>query len=154
MISEEHYAEGDENTSCSAHQEVLATNSVVDPCIFGTDPDPRIHTTDLRIRIRFWILLFSSVADKMPTNNKVFLFKDILNITVLIEGSFTSFFIDKKSKSLKIVETKFFLLFWLVDGRIQVRIRKYTDTVWIHGTGINVVTFISLSYIRQKFGVF
>jgi hypothetical protein len=60
MISEEHYAEGDENTSCSAHQEVniLATNCVVDPCLFGTDPDPRIHTTDLRIRIRFRILLF------------------------------------------------------------------------------------------------
>jgi hypothetical protein len=33
MISEEHYAEGDENTRCSAHKEVnlWAINSVVDP---------------------------------------------------------------------------------------------------------------------------
>ncbi len=35
------------------------------PWHFGTDPDLRIHTTDLRIRIR--ICFFSSVGDKMPT---------------------------------------------------------------------------------------
>jgi hypothetical protein len=42
--------------------------SVVDPWRFAKDPDPRIRTADLRIRI----LLFSSVADKMPTKNKFF----------------------------------------------------------------------------------
>jgi hypothetical protein len=31
----------------------------------GTDPDPRIRTTDLRIRFR--ILTFSPMADKMPS---------------------------------------------------------------------------------------
>ncbi len=38
---------------------------------FGTDPDPGIGTTDLRIRIQ--ILLFSSLADKMQVKNKYFL---------------------------------------------------------------------------------
>ncbi len=37
-------------------------SNVVEPQNLGTDPDPRICTTDLRIRI----LLFSSEADKMP----------------------------------------------------------------------------------------
>jgi hypothetical protein len=41
---------------------------VVDPWHFGTDPHPWIRTTDIRIRI----LLFSSVADKMPTKTKFF----------------------------------------------------------------------------------
>ncbi len=34
---------------------------------FGTDSDPRIRATDLQIQIR--ILLFSSLADKMPIKN-------------------------------------------------------------------------------------
>jgi hypothetical protein len=41
---------------------------LVEPWHSGPDPDPRIRTTDLRIRI----LLFSSVAFKMPTKNKFF----------------------------------------------------------------------------------
>ena len=40
----------------------------VDPWHIGTDPDPRIQITDLWIRM----LLFSQVADKMPTKNKFF----------------------------------------------------------------------------------
>jgi hypothetical protein len=40
--------------------------SVVDLCHFYTDPDPRMRTPDLRIRI----LLFSSVTFKMPTKSK------------------------------------------------------------------------------------
>ncbi len=39
---------------------MLQLNIFVDPWHFGTDPDPRIRTADLRIRI----LLFSSVAEK------------------------------------------------------------------------------------------
>ncbi len=46
----------------------------MDPCHFGTDPDSRIRTTNLQIRNQ--ILLFSSVADKMPTKNK-FIFSKI-----------------------------------------------------------------------------
>ncbi len=40
------------------------------------DSEPRIRTTDLRIRhrIRIRILLFSPVADKMPTKNKFLFF--------------------------------------------------------------------------------
>jgi hypothetical protein len=40
--------------------------SVVNQFHFGTDPDPRIRSTDLRIRIRIRILPFSSLADNMP----------------------------------------------------------------------------------------
>jgi hypothetical protein len=45
--------------------------SVVNLWHFRMDPDPRIHSSDLRIRIR--IILCSSVADKQPTKNKFFL---------------------------------------------------------------------------------
>jgi hypothetical protein len=71
-----------------------------------------IQITDLWIRFR--ILLFTQVADKMPTKNKFF-FKVFLLIIVLK---------DKKSKrSHKIVKSRFFLLFcmlmvsmvWYVD---------------------------------------
>ncbi len=37
----------------------------------GTHPDPRIRTPSL-LRIRFLVLLFLSVADKMPTKSKFF----------------------------------------------------------------------------------
>jgi hypothetical protein len=37
---------------------------------FGTDPDPRIHTSDLRIRIR--LLLFSSVTFKIAKTRNYF----------------------------------------------------------------------------------
>jgi hypothetical protein len=41
-------------------------SSVVDSC--GTNRDPQIRTTKLRIRLQIGILLFSSVAFKMSTN--------------------------------------------------------------------------------------
>ncbi len=45
--------------------------SVADPWHFGVDPDPRIHASDLwiRIRIRIRILQFSSLTFKTPTKN-------------------------------------------------------------------------------------
>ncbi len=56
---------------------------------YGTDLDPRIRTTDLRIRI----LLFSSVTFKMPN----FFFFPKFYCLLLFEGKFSSFFNDKKS---------------------------------------------------------
>jgi hypothetical protein len=44
--------------------------SAVDPLHFYTDP--RIRTNELRIRIRIWILVYSSVAEEMPTKKKLF----------------------------------------------------------------------------------
>jgi hypothetical protein len=44
----------------------VQNRSVPDPDCFETDPDPQIRTTGLRIRI---LLLFSSVAFKIPTKN-------------------------------------------------------------------------------------
>jgi len=82
------------------------------------DPDPLIRTTDFRVRI----LLFSLVADKLPTKNKLLL--QSFFFLLLFEVIFTSVFKDEKSKrSHKIVETKFFLLVLFVDGRIRNRIQ-------------------------------
>jgi hypothetical protein len=36
---------------------------------FGVDPDPRIHACDKWIRMRIWILLFSSLTFKTSTKN-------------------------------------------------------------------------------------
>jgi hypothetical protein len=79
----------------------------LDPCDFGTVPDPRIRNSDLRIRIR----IFSSVAVKMLTKNSCFfhvfcslLFEDFLTIT-----------------SRKIAEIKGFSLFLLVTHQELVR---------------------------------
>jgi hypothetical protein len=89
--------------------------SVPDPCHFGMDPDPdpdlRIRTSDCRIQIRIWIrlriLLFLSVTFKMPPKN-YFYFKCFCSL--LFEGTFTSFFMDKNSeRSHKTVEIKGFL---------------------------------------------
>ncbi len=44
-----------------------STHSVVDAWHFGGDPDLRIRSTDLRIRVWLRFLAFFSVAEKMPT---------------------------------------------------------------------------------------
>ncbi len=61
--------------------------SVVDPCRCLTSPD-RYPATDPDA---------SSVADKMPARNKFVVFV-IKVFMLIIEGTFTSFFKDKKSK--------------------------------------------------------
>ncbi len=76
------------------------------------DPDPQIRTTDVGIRI--WnpaFFEFFASGDLMITKNKFF-------CLLLFEGTFTPVFMDKKSKrSHKIVETRFFFLFFLlVEG--------------------------------------
>ncbi len=69
------------------------------------DPDPPIQTSDKWIRIR--ILLFSSVTFKTSTKN--YFFPSIFCF-LLFEGTFTSFFKDKKSqRSHKTVGINFFL---------------------------------------------
>ncbi len=82
----------------------------VDPCHFGTDPhpDPQIRTSDFRIRI----LLFSSLAFKMPTKNKFFAYYP------LCEGTFTNQFVKIKSHKevTKQQKSSFFLLCLIVEG--------------------------------------
>jgi hypothetical protein len=70
-------------------------SEIVPDTNFGTDPGPRIRTTDLRIRIWIWIqiLLFSSATFKMPTKNNCF-FKFFSFL--LFEDTFTSFFKDSQ----------------------------------------------------------
>jgi predicted neutral ceramidase superfamily lipid hydrolase len=59
------------------------------------------------IFVRFRIIVFSSLADKMPT--KISFFKSFLLTTFEGTRTFTSFFRNKKSKrSHKIVEIKVF----------------------------------------------
>ncbi len=55
----------------------------------------RIRTTDSRIQIRIQILLFSSVADKMPTKNKFFFH---FFCSFYFEGTFTSVYIKVEKK--------------------------------------------------------
>jgi hypothetical protein len=61
-----------------------------DPRHFGTDPDPWIRTTDLWIRIRLRILLFSSATFKISTTTNFCL--------LLFEVTFTLFFKNKSHK--------------------------------------------------------
>ncbi len=97
--------------------------SVVDAWHFGTDPDSRISATDLRIRL----LLFSPVADKMPTKSKFF-FQSFFSLW-LFERTFTLVCEDKKSKrSKKIAEIKVFLLFsFLMEGSGSESVQIMTD---------------------------
>ncbi len=98
--------------------------SFVDPRHFGTDPDSRIRTTNWRIRIR--ILLFLSVTFKKSTKffPKFFLF------FLLFEGTFTSFFTDKKSqKSHNTIEIKVlsYYLCLMMEGSGSGLIRSNDD---------------------------
>jgi hypothetical protein len=78
------------------------------------DPDPSIFIIDLQ-----------------DANKK--LFKKKFSCILLFEGTFTSFFKDKKSKrSHKTVKSRFFLLNLLNDRRIRIRIQeaqKHVDPV-------------------------
>ncbi len=79
--------------------------NVADPWHFGTDPDPRIRTSDKRILIR--ILLFSSVTFKMAIEKNFLIFFCLL---LFFKATFTSFFKDKKSyRSYKTAGIKVFL---------------------------------------------
>ncbi len=94
------------------------SSSVPDPCHFGTDPDPRIRTKDLRIRI----LLFSS-AIKIPTNKQNFL--RCFAFYFLKVHLFT-FFLKKRSLQgvAKQQKSRFFLLFLLDYRRSRIRIQR------------------------------
>jgi hypothetical protein len=82
---------------------MLPLSNVMNPWHFGKDPGGSVPL--LRIRL----LLFLSVADKMPT--KICFFSKFI-CSLLFEGTFTSVFIDKKSKrSHKLEEIKVFLIF-------------------------------------------
>jgi hypothetical protein len=74
------------------------------------DPDPSIFTIDLL------------------DANKNLIKKSFLHITILLEGTFTSFFKDKKSKkSHTTVEIKVFLTILLNDRRIRIWSRIHTS---------------------------
>jgi hypothetical protein len=83
---------------------------------FGTDSDPRIRITNLRIRIR--ILLFSSVADKKLTKKKFIFFIAYCFLKVHL---YQSSYIKTQKRSHKLVKSRFFLTFLLVDGGIRNR---------------------------------
>jgi|LakMenEpi03Aug12_release.lakeMendotaPanAssembly.Ray.scaffolds.fasta_scaffold163887_1 hypothetical protein len=92
----------------------MSESSVVDPCNFGIDPDPRIHTTHLRIRIRIWlrILLFSSVADKIPT--RISFLQSFLLITLwrYIYISFHRWKVKKNSQNRINQDFSYFFALW------------------------------------------
>jgi hypothetical protein len=82
---------------------------------------------DLYTGLRIWIriLLFSSVTIEIPT--KIIFSSKFLCLLVIV-GTFTSVFKDKKSQQLKL---KFFLFFY-VDGRIWIQIQLRTSN---YGSG-------------------
>jgi hypothetical protein len=82
------------------------------------DPDPAIFVIDrANIKLNFF-------------------FKVFLLITVLFEGSFTSFFKDKKSKrSHKTVGIKVFLIFLLDERRIRIRAGRPVFIPLTNGSG-------------------
>ncbi len=83
---------------------VHTMSSVPDPWCFVKDPDPRISTTGLRIRIRILIFLRSGSHD---TKKKKFLF--LINY-----GRYTliSVFKDNKSQTVEIRVFLNFFLWW------------------------------------------
>ncbi len=98
-----------------------SASSVPDPWHFGLDPDPRIHASDWWIRIRFldpgsgscYFRHWPSRCQKKT----IYLSQFFLLTVLLFEGTFTSFFKDKKSKRVtKSKESRFFLLFLHDDG--------------------------------------
>ncbi len=97
-------------------------SSVSNPLGFDMDLDPRIHTTGLRIRI----LLFSSVAFKMPTKNqqRIVFFLSFLCL-LFSSGTFTSSFRNNKllrSHKVTKLEIYVFIDFLPVDERIRIQI--------------------------------
>jgi hypothetical protein len=117
--------------SCALKNQIInrflcVTFSVVDPWHFvPTHPDPRIRTTDLRIRIRLRILLFSSVLFKMGL---IICFAYYLLKVHLRQSSK----IRSHKKSQNSRKEEGFLL-----GRIRIRIRVAPKTyqIRIHNTG-------------------
>ncbi len=98
----------------------LVRKVVVDPWHFGTEPNPdqEIRTTELQIRTRIRILLFSSKLSRCPVFSFYFL-------RVQLHQS------SKIKTNNKKAETKVFFTFLLDDGkvrmRIQIRIRIRTN---------------------------
>ncbi len=99
--------------------ESLATDtnvltSVPDTWHFGVDPDPQIHAS-VRIRMRIWILLFSLLTFKTPTKNE---FKNKKFCSLHFEGTFTSFFKDKKPKKSQNSRNQGFFYFFclMIEG--------------------------------------
>jgi hypothetical protein len=89
-----------------------------DPCLWLMDPDPDADPDSA---------IF--IIDLQEANKKIIFIKKNFCI-LLFEGTFTSFFKDKKLKrSHKTVESWFFLLFSLNDRWIRIRIHTGEATV-------------------------
>ncbi len=81
---------------------------------------------DVLIRQRIRILFFPSVAFKMPTKSKFF--TQVFFFRITYSSTFTSVFKDSKLLiSHKTVEIQVYLIFLLVVGMIQCRIRIRTN---------------------------
>jgi hypothetical protein len=83
---------------------------------FGADPDPRIHTSDLwiRIRIRMQILIlpFSSATFKTSTKK---IFSPKFFCLLLFDVTFQSFYKEKSHKEVtKLQEPRFFFFLLLL----------------------------------------
>jgi hypothetical protein len=105
----------------------LCLMSYVYPWHFGTDRDPwiRISYLRIRLRIRIQILRFSSVTVKMATK-KLFFFKVFLFITYLLKLHLHHF--SKRKRSKRSHKTLFLLDASMI--RSQIRIRTLYLVIW------------------------
>jgi hypothetical protein len=84
---------------------------------FETDPDLRVIGSIHWIRI----LLFLSVAFKIPT--KISFFPKVFCLLLFVLHLHQSTKIASHKEVTKQLKSRFFLIFWLVDGRILIRIQ-------------------------------
>ncbi len=79
---------------------------------------------------RSWIriLLFSSLAFKMPTKNKL---KKTFSAYLFLKVHLHHFSKKKSPKEVTKQESRFFLLFLVAVRRIRIRIRIHTSDYWI-----------------------
>ncbi len=80
---------------------------------------PVLWIRDILVRIRIRTLLF---CQQLTSQQKKLRFFFEVFCLLLFEGTFKLVFKDKTSKNSR--NQGFFLLFWLFDGRIRIRIRK------------------------------
>ncbi len=130
----------------------------ISPCNpLGEGGDAVFGIRDILIRIRMRILLFSSVT--LKCQQKIIFFSPKFLCIFLFEGTFTSFFEDKKSqRSHKTVEIKVFLHFFacwwrirICTNKLRIRMRiqeaqKQTDLDPEHGGESFIKILVSFLY--------
>jgi hypothetical protein len=123
--------------------------SVVNLWHFRMDPDPRIRSSDLRIRIR--IILCSSVADKQPTKGKFFSkFFCLLHFEVHLHQSSKIKSQKKLQKSKIKVFSSFFCLLMEGSGSVQSNVGSGSGRSKTYGSGSTTMPLKWINFCWQS----